>query len=151
MKTIADLIRDHHFLKDLEPRFVDTIAGCGRNEIIETGRFVFEEGGSADYFYLIRTGRIALTTHAPGQPETIFQTLEPGSILGLSWLIPPYRWNFSARVLETAHTIMFDAACLRRKCEEDHDLGYALMMRFVPALVARLTDARLQSLDLYRA
>ena len=35
------------------------------------------------------------------------------------------------------------------KCEADHDLGYALMKRFLPVLVQRLQATRLQILDVY--
>ena len=67
----------------------------------------------------------------------------------MSWLIPPYRWTYDARALERVRAIAIDAACLRRKCEEDHDLGYAMMKRFVPALVQQLQATQMQILDVY--
>jgi CRP/FNR family cyclic AMP-dependent transcriptional regulator len=45
--------------------------------------------------------------------------------------------------------IALDAKCLRDKCEVDHDLGYALLKRFLPVLVQRLQAMRLQLLDVY--
>ena len=45
--------------------------------------------------------------------------------------------------------IAFDGACLRGKCEADHELGYELMQRFAPVLVERLQATRLQLLDVY--
>jgi hypothetical protein len=45
--------------------------------------------------------------------------------------------------------IGIDAACLRGKCEADHDLGYEMMKRFLPILVQRLHATRLQILDVY--
>ena len=42
-----------------------------------------------------------------------------------------------------------DGACLRGKCEEDHDLGYELLMRFAQVIVERLQATRLQLLDVY--
>ena len=44
-----------------------------------------------------------------------------------------------------------DAACLRKKCESDHDLGYDLMKRFMPVLIQRLQAIRMQILDVYGA
>jgi hypothetical protein len=38
---------------------------------------------------------------------------------------------------------------LRKKCEEDHDLGYELMKRFSAVMIQRLQATRLQLLDLY--
>ena len=45
--------------------------------------------------------------------------------------------------------IALDAACLRGKCEQDHELGYDLMKRFVPVVVERLHATRMQILDVY--
>jgi hypothetical protein len=45
--------------------------------------------------------------------------------------------------------VAFDGACLRGKCEQDHDLGYELMKRFAANMVDRLQATRLQLLDVY--
>ena len=55
------------------------------------------------------------------------------------------------RALELTRAIALDAACLRQKCEADHDLGYDLMKRFMPVLIQRLQTSRLQALDVYCA
>jgi hypothetical protein len=80
-----------------------------------------------------------------------FQTAGEGEMIGLSWLIPPYRWRYDAKALELVRAIALDATCLRNKCEADHHLGYELMKRFVPVMVDRLHTTRLQLLDVYGA
>jgi CRP-like cAMP-binding protein len=70
-------------------------------------------------------------------------------MLGWSWLIPPYQWRFDAQALELTRAIALDAKCLRTKCEEDHDLGYAFMKQFALVISERLQAARLQLLDVY--
>ncbi|NIV75615.1 MAG: cyclic nucleotide-binding domain-containing protein [Gammaproteobacteria bacterium] len=149
METIEQLIAEHAFFRGLEPEFVRFIAGCGRNVRFEAGEYVFREGGSADYFYLVRHGGVALEISAPGRPGVVIQTLEEGDIVGASWLVPPYRWSFDARATELTRAVALDAQCLRGKCEEDHHLGYELMKRFVPVMIQRLQATRLQVLDLY--
>jgi CRP/FNR family cyclic AMP-dependent transcriptional regulator len=79
----------------------------------------------------------------------VVSTLSAGEIVGASWLVPPYRWTFDARAVELTRAIGMDAQCLRGKCEADHDLGYALMKRFLPIFVKRLEATRLQLLDVY--
>jgi hypothetical protein len=79
----------------------------------------------------------------------VFATEGEGSLVGASWLVPPYRWRFDARATELTRAIGINGQCLRDKCEADHDLGYAMMKRFLPVFVQRLTDARLQLLDVY--
>jgi hypothetical protein len=85
----------------------------------------------------------------PGRGSITFQTVGVGEIVGVSWLVPPYRWTYDARALELTRAIAMDAGCLRGKCEQDHDLGYEVMKRFVPVLVERLQATRLQILDVY--
>ncbi|HEV2460023.1 MAG TPA: hypothetical protein VGS80_16825, partial [Ktedonobacterales bacterium] len=46
--------------------------------------------------------------------------------------------------------VAFDGACLRAKCDADHELGYELMRRFAQVIVERLQATRLQLLDVYR-
>ena len=125
-------------------------AGCAKNVRFEAGQYLFREGEPADEFYLLRHGRVALEITAPGRGAVTFQTVGEGEIVGVSWLIPPYRWTYDARALELVRAIAHgrDAACAQ-KCEADHDLGYEMMKRFVPVLVERLQATRLQILDVY--
>jgi hypothetical protein len=97
----------------------------------------------------LRHGRVGLEITVPGRSAVTFQTLVAGEIVGVSWLFPPYRWTYDARALELTRAIALDAACLRGKCEQDHELGYDLMKRFVPVVVERLHATRMQILDVY--
>jgi CRP-like cAMP-binding protein len=92
---------------------------------------------------------VALEMSAPGRGTMTFQTLHEGDIVGVSWLLPPYRWRYDARAVELVRAIGMDAKCLRGKCDTDHDLGYEMMLRFVPVLVERLQSTRMQILDVY--
>ena len=43
----------------------------------------------------------------------------------------------------------FDGDCMRRKCEENQILGYALMKLFAQVFRERLRASQLQLIDLY--
>jgi hypothetical protein len=79
----------------------------------------------------------------------MFSTQGEGEIVGASWLVPPYRWRFDARAMELTRAIGINAQCLRDKCEADHNLGYAMMKRFLPVVMQQLDETRLQILDVY--
>jgi CRP/FNR family transcriptional regulator, cyclic AMP receptor protein len=51
--------------------------------------------------------------------------------------------------LKPTRALVFDANCLRAKCEQDHDLGYEMSKRFSNIITARLDATRLQLLDIY--
>ncbi len=149
MDGLGRIVAEHPFFGGLDLPFRELIAGCAKNVRFEAGEHVYREGGDADAFYLIREGRVALEIATGEGPVVTFQTLNPGEILGASWLVPPYKWNFDARAVERVRAISLDAVCLRTKCEENHDLGWDLMTRFVPELNARMHAAQLQLLDVY--
>jgi CRP-like cAMP-binding protein len=149
VESLERIIREHRFFAGLGEGFCQLVCGCAKNARFEAGDYLFHEGGAADWFYLIRHGRVALAATLPGRGTTTYQTIGEGEVAGLSWLVPPYRWTYDAKALELTRAIAMDAACLRRKCEEDHDLGYELMKRFVPVLLERLQARQLQLLDVY--
>jgi CRP/FNR family transcriptional regulator, cyclic AMP receptor protein len=149
MEGLERILREHPFFANLEQGFTKLVCGCAKNVRFEAGEYLCREGQPADEFFLLRYGRVALELTAPGRGAITFQTLGPGEIVGISWLIPPYRWNYDAKALELIRALAMDGACLRGKCETDHDLGYEMMKRFVPILVQRLQATQLQILDVY--
>lgn len=148
-KSLERIIREHPFFSGLDEAFIQLVCGCAKNVRFEAGQYLFHEGGAADQLFLVRHGRVALEVDAPGRGALTFQTLSEGEIVGLSALIPPYRWTSDARAIDLVRALSMDATCLRDKCEADHNLGYEVMKRFVPVLVGRLQATRIQSLDLY--
>lgn len=146
---LVKIITEHPFFVGLERGFCDLVTGCARNVRFESGKYLFRKGEPADEFYLVREGRVALQVNAQGGKPITFQTIGKDEIVGLSWLIPPYRWSFDATALTRIRAIGINATCLRNKCEADHDLGYELMKRVVPVMIGRLDAARLQALDVY--
>ena len=53
------------------------------------------------------------------------------------------------RAVEDVTAFALDGACLRGKCEADHELGYQLSKRVLACVAQRLDATRLQLLDLY--
>ena len=71
-------------------------------------------------------------------------------MIGWSWLVPPHRWQFDARVLDAVRAIAINGPRLRAKCEEDHELGYLILRRLVGVIANRLASTRLQMLEVHR-
>jgi CRP-like cAMP-binding protein len=149
MRSIADLVAAAPSLAGLEPRRLELIAGCGRTGRYAAGELLFRAGESADDFFLIREGAVALELAVPEREPVTIETLHDGDLLGWSWLFAPHRWMFDAYAVQDTSVVVFDGACLRGKCETDHELGYQLMRRFAAVLVDRLQATRLQLLDVY--
>jgi CRP-like cAMP-binding protein len=149
--TIAGRISAHPFFAGLTDEQRAALAGDGRAVMFTAGERVFDEGGSADRFWLIEHGNIALDMRVPGRGDQIVETLGSGTVLGWSWLHPPYRWQFGAVARVATTAIAFDAPSVRRRCDADPAFGYAALRSFTPVIIERLQATRLRLLDLYAA
>lgn len=143
------LLAEHPFFQGFDADALALMAGCAKNERFDAGETIFKQGEAADKFYIVRHGEVSVEICAPAKGRIQLQTLGEGDVLGWSWLAPPYTWSFDARANSLVRAVSLDAACLRRKCEDNHELGYRLLTRFIPVMAERLTAARLQLQDLY--
>ena len=149
METLQRILGEHPFFSGMDDRLLQMLVGCARNVRFEEGEVVFGEGEEANQFYLLRHGRVALQLFGDRRGPLTISTLEPGDILGWSWLSAPYRWKFTAKALDLTRAISLDGKCLRDKSEKDHDLGFELLKRFVHIVEDRLQATRLQLLNVY--
>jgi CRP/FNR family transcriptional regulator, cyclic AMP receptor protein len=125
------------------------LAGCARTIGWDDGDTLFREGDPADAFYVVRRGRVALELFVPNRGPLTIETIEPGEVVGWSWLFAPYRWHFDGRAVGAVRAIQLDGACLRSKCDADPALGYELMHRFSQVMLERLQATRLRLADVY--
>ncbi len=149
MENLERIITDHPFVKGLPPEHIRLIVGCAANVVCKEGEFLFREGEPADKFYLIRQGRLMIESHIPHRGAISIQTLGEGDLVGWSWLLPPYRFHFDARICETTRLIGFDGKCLREKFDKDPVLGYEIMKKFASVMADCLDATRLQMLEVY--
>jgi CRP/FNR family transcriptional regulator, cyclic AMP receptor protein len=149
MHTLDELIVHSPVFEGLDQEELELIAGCGKNVAVPAGERLFREGDPANTFFLVRHGLVALDAYVPNRGQVTVVTIGPGEIVGWSWLVPPYVWRLTARVIEAVRVVEFDGACLRRKCEEDPVLGYDLLSRFAGDLADHLQSAYLQVIDVY--
>ena len=148
-KTIDVMLASHPFFEGLDEEHIKLIAGCGQNKHFKEGEFLLREGEDADYFYVLRKGRVAVQIDAVERGALTIQTASKGEVVGWSWLIPPYKARFNVRALGDVMATALDGKCLRQKCEDDPAMGFTLIKRFSAMLTQRLEQTRLQLLDVY--
>lgn len=149
MDTAYDLLAAQPFLAGLTRSQLDKLSFWTKKSYFHAGARLFEEGGRADRFWILREGHVTLDTHVPGRPDAVVETLGPGAVLGWSWLFHPYRWHFGASAVETTLALELDGPGVRSLCEHDPVLGHLLVSRFMGLVVDRLQATRLRLLDLY--
>src|SRR5689334_5619252 len=142
-------LRQFTGLSRLDDSALDVVAENVHEVSFVAGERIFEESKPAFGCWLIRAGRVALQTVVPGRGEVVVQTLTVGELLGWSWLVPPYRWHFSATALDAVTAYRIDTGALRKEAAADPALGYRLTLGMLEVLLARLQSTRARLLDLY--
>jgi hypothetical protein len=80
-------------------------------------------------------------------PTLEIQSLGVDQVLGWSWLISPYKWNFQAEVAEDSELLMFDGVAILLHCENEPKFGYDLLKKFAELMSIRLDAARRKMMD----
>jgi CRP/FNR family cyclic AMP-dependent transcriptional regulator len=137
-QSLYPLIARQPFFQGLNAPHLQLLAESAMEIQFKPGETIFEEGSSANRFYLILEGKVLLESEMADRGLVPIQTLGPGDDLGWSWLFPPYSLHLSARALEYTKTIFFYGTRLREQCEQDHELGYQLMKRIAEVMILRL-------------
>ncbi len=149
MQTLEPILERHPFFAGFEERYLQLLVGCASNVRFSAGEYIIREGELANRFFLIRAGSVRLEVFSREHDPITIQTMSEGDVFGWSWLVPPYRWNMDARALELTRALALDGECLRLKCEEDHNLGYALHKRFAVIIAEQLRATQFQLLDVF--
>jgi CRP-like cAMP-binding protein len=147
--SLISLREQSPLLSKLTNTELELFEALSREITAPDGTILFEEGADADSFYLIAQGKVALELASAGRSPMIIQTLGPGDLVGLSWLLPPHRWNWRARVVGESRLVVFDAVEVRRQCEENRDLAPDVYQVLAAEMADRLHSTRLRLLDLY--
>jgi CRP-like cAMP-binding protein len=144
MKIDTTTLAAQPFLEGLSERQLEILVGDTMSAEFKTGDLIFNEGSPADRFYLLISGKVELESPSEERDNSpvLIETIGAGSVLGWSWLFPPYFWHFDARAVTPVKAIFFYGTRLREQCENDHELGYELMKRMNAVVVERLQATR---------
>lgn len=150
IKVTAASLAAQPFLRGMSPGQLDRLAETVSDVQLPARHRIFEDGGYASRFWLIRSGQVALDLPVPGNGLVVIETLGMGDMLGWSWLFPPYRWALGAVTLGPVEVFEFDGPAVRARLDADPKLGYEMTHRFLAVAANRLQATRLRLLDLRR-
>ena len=147
--TDAPPLKTHPFVFGMSDDHIARLDHVTRYISVPARHRLFEEGGTADRFWLIEAGQVALDLHVPGHGPVIIETLGRGDVIGWSWLFPPFEWLLGAVTMQPTQAFELDARAVRHMCDSDPGLGHELSKRFTTVVVRRLQATRIRLLDLY--
>jgi CRP-like cAMP-binding protein len=136
-------------LRALPTEHRERLMRTAREVSFSRGARLFEEGGRADRFWILRSGTVDLDMHVPGRRAAVIETLGHDELLGWSWLFHPHCRHLGAEATTPVRAYEFDAAVVRSMCRDDPAFGLAITQWVGDILSHRLGSARTRLLDLY--
>ena len=136
-------------LPALSPVHRERLMGVAREVSFPADGRIFEEGGTADRFWVVRSGTVSLFQRVIGERRISVAQLGPGDLLGWSWLFPPHTWDFGAEAFSPVRAYEFDATEVRGLCEEDSTLELSLTRTIGAILAHRLETTRTALIEHY--
>ena len=149
METPDANLTTHPFFQGLTPRHLSIIGECASRVNFPAGQFLFREEDEATHFYLITHGQVAVEVFRARRGPITVQTLGEGEALGWLWFEKPYHWHYDARAVQLTRATALDVKSLMQRCEQDHELGYALMKRYAHMLAVQFRVTTMQMADMY--
>jgi CRP-like cAMP-binding protein len=146
-QSTTEYLSAHEFFSEFSDDVLKFLCECSSTHEIKKGDILFRQGETADKFYVIRSGRISIQMPAIMGPTLEIQTLDKDLVLGWSWLISPYKWNFQTRAEEDSELLQFDGAVILARCEQEPKFGYELLKKFAGLMSVRLNAARQKLMD----
>jgi CRP/FNR family transcriptional regulator, cyclic AMP receptor protein len=137
----------HEFFSGFSDDTLKFLYECSGMCEIKKGQVLFRQGENADKFYVVRKGRISIQMPAIMGPTLEIQALGEDQVLGWSWLISPYKWNFQTMAEEDSELLMFDGTAILARCEQEPKFGYELLKKFAELMSMRLDAARKKMMD----
>ncbi|WP_066948907.1 Crp/Fnr family transcriptional regulator [Streptomyces lushanensis] len=136
-------------LHALSPVHRERLMHGARQVNFPEGTRIFDEGQPADRFWIVRSGCVILDVRVPGRRPAEIASLGAGSLVGWSWLFPPFVWQLGAEAMTLVRTYEFDADDVRLMCHGDPVFGQAVALWIGGVLAHRLHEARTRLLDLF--
>jgi len=146
-QSITEYLSAHEFFSEFSDDVLKFLCECSSMREIKKGQILFLQGEHADKFYVVRSGRISLQMPAIMGPTLEIQTVDEDQVLGWSWLISPYQWNFQTKAEDDSELLQFDGAAILAQCELDPKLGFELVKKFAALMSVGLNAARLKMMD----
>ncbi len=120
-----------------------SVAAVARERSARAGEILFHLGELADAFWVVRRGRVELLfpLQVMGEAkEARFQTLEAGSTLAWSALVPPHRLTMTARAATELDMLEFERRRMLQLFGEHPRIGHVVMSNLAGVVATRFHE-----------
>ena len=138
------LLRSYPYFAAVSAESLNAIAAIATEMEFEPGETFFQEGEPVNALYIVQQGQVDIIHCVHGGIQHVVDTVVGGELCCWSAVVEPYRARATGIARDAGRAVAIDARELRKLCEQDHTLGYHLMVHVSRALSSRLVGATLQ-------
>ncbi len=126
---------------------LEKIASLAVDKEYEAGTTIFQEGGSADEFFVLQEGKVAVQMTLPIAPTQMgrritVDVVTKNEVLGWSAIVEPYIYTLAAVCLQKTKVLAINGIKLRSLLRDNHHIGYEVMRGLIKVVASRLDDTR---------
>jgi CRP/FNR family cyclic AMP-dependent transcriptional regulator len=147
--NLAEWRANSPLLTELDDSTFEFLSSLATERTVKEDEIVFRVNTPASRFFIVTSGIIAVRIAGASGPPITIQTFGEGTLLGISWRLPPYRWQWTAQARQESTLAQFDANEVLSRCEQDPTLDAAMWKVVARESSKRLQNVRMQLLDLY--
>ena len=151
MSDLLDVLKRHPFTNQYSAEEVERLAGICSFSEFQKDDHLLKEDEICERFFLLTTGLVSIELRMQSGEKLRLQTECAGAAVGWSWLFPPYRCQFDVRALGPCKTMAIEAARMRELMAQDPLFAYRTTFEVLHTVAERLSQSRLQLLDIYSA
>jgi CRP-like cAMP-binding protein len=146
----TEAIKSIHFFSGLAESELDRIAAMCKEQSLDAGEILQEEGKTDNQVHLILAGKIARVVHVPNvtylKSEIILDVLRDGDVYGWSCLLNNSSTS-TLRVLDPTKILNLNAPALLELCEKEHHIGFIVMRNLSTLIASKLRRNRMSILN----
>jgi CRP-like cAMP-binding protein len=151
--TIKQALAASELFKGLTDEELDKVAALGRIEVYEKGAPLFVQGSTAENFFIVELGRVALNTGissgAGVNKEVTVEIIKNGQSCGFSAVKGMPVYALSAKAVEPVRVIAIDGKRFYDLLRENPVMGYSVMSRMTSSLSATLRNV-ISTIQIFR-
>jgi len=135
----------------LEESHLNALLSRSTVESFPEGKIIFREGEEATHLYVLIQGVVDLTVKAQEPIDFMTSKVQKeGAVFGIPCMIPPFRYNVTARCFQTSKVLRIEADHIKKKMEEDPKMGMEIMKKLASIYFNRLNELRLGVSNLFK-
>jgi CRP/FNR family transcriptional regulator, nitrogen oxide reductase regulator len=106
------LLNGTGFFKGLQPADLEVVLSQSREQVFETGSFIFYQDDPAERIYVLKSGRVKLMQLSEDGQQVIMRVITPGMMFAAIGLVPGAVYPVSSEVAEDSRVIYWPQAAM---------------------------------------